>query len=95
MIAAVTDLDGRSTGAHRTWLDPDGFDVRRLGKARVDTPRRAMGGLLGHAVRFGSADDVLAAGEGIEKCCRYVVRCPPCRWPPRSRPTTLPPFCSR
>ena len=26
MIAAVTDLDGRLTGAHRTWLDPDGFD---------------------------------------------------------------------
>ena len=25
-----------------------------------------MGHLLGHAVRFGSADDVLAAGEGIE-----------------------------
>src|SRR5712671_2379373 len=66
MIAAVTDLDGRSTGAHRTWLDPEGFDARRLGKAPVDTPRRAMGGLLGHAVRFGAADDVLAAGEGIE-----------------------------
>ena len=66
MIAAVTDLDGRGTGAHRTWLDPEGFDARRLGKAPVDTPRRAMGGLLGHAVRFGAADDVLAAGEGIE-----------------------------
>ena len=61
MIAAVTDLDGRITGAHRTWLAPDGF-----GKAPVDTPRRAMGGLLGHAVRFGAADDVLAVGEGIE-----------------------------
>jgi hypothetical protein len=66
MIAAVTDLDDRSTGAHRTWLDPEGFDAGRLGKAPVDTPRRAMGGLLGHAVRFGAADDVLAAGEGIE-----------------------------
>ncbi len=61
MIAAVTDLDGRITGAHRTWLAPDG-----VGKAAVDTPRRAMGGLLGHAVRFGAADDVLAVGEGIE-----------------------------
>ncbi len=66
MIAAVTNLDGRSTGAHRTWLDPAGFDARRLGKAPVDTPRRAMGGLLGHAVRFSAAGDVLAAGEGIE-----------------------------
>jgi hypothetical protein len=66
MIARVTDLDGRITGAHRTWLDPDGFDPVRLGKAPIDTPRRAMGELLGNAVRFGLADDVVAAGEGIE-----------------------------
>ena len=61
MIASVTDLAGRLTGAHRTWLARDG-----TGKAPVDTPRRAMGGLLGHAVRFGRALDVMAAGEGIE-----------------------------
>ena len=61
MIAAVTDLRGRITGAHRTWLDPTGYD-----KAPIDTPRRAMGELLGHAVRFGIAHDVMAAGEGIE-----------------------------
>jgi hypothetical protein len=61
MIARVTDLDGRITGAHRTWLDPAG-----RGKAPIDTPRRAMGDLLGNAVRFGAANDVLAAGEGIE-----------------------------
>jgi hypothetical protein len=67
MIACVTDLDGRITGVHRTWLDPDGFDHVRLGKAPIDTPRRAMGDLLGNAVRFGAADDdVLVAGEGIE-----------------------------
>ena len=61
MIAAVTDFDGRITGAHRTWLAPDGS-----GKAPVDPPRKAMGDLLGHAVRFGDAQDVMAAGEGIE-----------------------------
>lgn len=61
MIASVTDLQGRITGAHRTWLAPDGS-----GKAAVTTPRRAMGNLLGHAVRFGAAKDVLAVGEGIE-----------------------------
>jgi len=61
MIAAVTDLSGAITGAHRTWLAPDG-----LGKAPIDTPRRAMGGLLGHAVRLGAGGDVFAAGEGIE-----------------------------
>ncbi len=57
---------GRITGVHRTWLNPDGFDRVRLGKAPIDTPRRAMGDLLGNAVRFGAVDDVLAAGEGIE-----------------------------
>ena len=61
MIAAVTDFDGRITGAHRTWLDPSGRD-----KAAIDTPRRAMGNLLGNGVRFDVARDVLAAGEGIE-----------------------------
>jgi hypothetical protein len=61
MIAAVTDLDGRLTGAHRTWLAPDG-----AGKALVDTPRRAMADLLGNSVRFGMPSDVMAAGEGIE-----------------------------
>jgi len=67
MVACVTDLDSRITGVHRTWLDPDGFDRVRLGKAPIDTPRRAMGDLLSNAVRFGFAnDDVLIAGEGIE-----------------------------
>lgn len=67
MIACVTNLNGRITGVHRTWLDPVGFDRIRLGKAPIDTPRRAMGDLLGNAVRFGAAnDDVLVAGEGIE-----------------------------
>jgi hypothetical protein len=61
LIAAVTDLAGRITGAHRTWLDPFGNK-----KAPVDTPRRAMGHLLGHGVRFGIATDVMAAGEGLE-----------------------------
>jgi len=61
MIASVIDLDGRITGVHRTWLSPEGS-----GKAPIDTPRRAMGDLLGHAVRFGMAHDVVAAGEGIE-----------------------------
>ncbi|SNS94152.1 DUF7146 domain-containing protein [Sphingopyxis indica] len=61
MIAAVTDLNGRITGAHRTWLDP-----QRPDKAPIETPRRAMGDLLGNAVRFGLGTEVMAAGEGIE-----------------------------
>ncbi|WP_420871200.1 DUF7146 domain-containing protein [Mesorhizobium jarvisii] len=61
MIASVTNLDGCQTGAHRTWLNASGTD-----KAPIETPRRAMGDLLGNAVRFGSPGDVMAAGEGIE-----------------------------
>jgi len=61
LIAAVTDLNSNITGAHRTWLAPDGSD-----KAPIDIQRKAMGDLLGHAVRFGIAGDVMAAGEGIE-----------------------------
>jgi hypothetical protein len=61
LIAAVTDLNGTVTGVHRTWLDPSG-----RGKAPVAQPRRALGCLLGHAVRFGPAGGVMAAGEGIE-----------------------------
>lgn len=66
MIAAVTDLGGTISGAHRTWLDPGGFSATTFGKAPIDTPRRAMGHLLGNAVRFGVAGEVMAAGEGIE-----------------------------
>ncbi len=77
LIAAVTDLEGRITGIQRTWLDPDGFDPLdpiRLGKAPLATPRRAMGLLLGHAVRFGTTaglegepvNGLLVAAEGIE-----------------------------
>ncbi|EHS52131.1 hypothetical protein PDO_4878 [Rhizobium sp. PDO1-076] len=65
LIAAVTDQAGTIAGVHRTWLDPDGE-----GKARVDDPRRALGGLLGNAVRFRfpvhGLVPVVAAGEGLE-----------------------------
>jgi hypothetical protein len=61
MIAAVTDGAGVLQGVHRTWLAPDG-----QGKADIATPRRAMGHLLGNAVRLSPCDEVLALGEGIE-----------------------------
>ena len=61
LLAAVTDLDGAITGVLRTWLARDGS-----GKAALATPRRSLGHLLGHGVRFGQATDVLAAGEGLE-----------------------------
>ncbi|MCP2138644.1 hypothetical protein J2S28_005768 [Rhizobium sp. SLBN-94] len=69
LIAAVTDAAGAITGVHRTYLSssphPDGVN-----KARVDDPRRALGGLLGNGVRFGfpvnAPVPVMAAGEGLE-----------------------------
>jgi hypothetical protein len=61
MIAAVTDQAGGITGVHRTWLARDG-----LGKAPIGMQRKAMGDLLGNAVRFGRPHEVMAAGEGIE-----------------------------
>ncbi|WP_119165627.1 DUF7146 domain-containing protein [Algihabitans albus] len=61
LLAAVTDLEGNITGVHRTWLDP-----AQPEKAPVDRPRKAMGRLLGHGVRFGKPRDVLTAGEGLE-----------------------------
>ncbi|MBL0965266.1 MAG: toprim domain-containing protein [Blastomonas sp.] len=61
LIASVTDAKDSLTGVHRTWLDPGG-----TAKAPVATPRRTMGHLLGHGVRFGPTGETMAAGEGIE-----------------------------
>ncbi|TQD33345.1 DUF7146 domain-containing protein (plasmid) [Rhodobacter capsulatus] len=61
LIAAVTDGAGGLQGVHRTWLAPDG-----KGKAAVKTQRRAMGHLLGNAVRLTPHDEILVVGEGIE-----------------------------
>lgn len=61
LLAAVTDFAGEIRGIQRTWLDPS-----RHGKAPIGTPRKAMGELHGHGVRFGTLSDVMAAGEGLE-----------------------------
>ncbi len=71
MIAAVTDLAGTVTGAHRTWMAPSGVD-----KAPVARPRRAMGRLLGNGVRFGPPASVMAAGEGIESTLSLMLAAP-------------------
>ena len=61
LLAAVTAHDGTITGILRTWLDR-----HRPAKASLADPRRAMGHLLGNAVRFGEVSAILAAGEGVE-----------------------------
>lgn len=71
LIAAVTGTDGMITGVHRTWLDRDG-----AAKAPIATPRRALGHLLGNAVRFGMASDVMIAGEGIETMLSLLCMLP-------------------
>jgi hypothetical protein len=60
LLAAATDIEGEIQGLQRIWLTRGGA------KAPVRSPRRAMGTLLGHAVRFGHVQDVLVAGEGLE-----------------------------
>jgi hypothetical protein len=61
LIAAVTDNSGKIMGIHRTFLDP-----ARNAKARVSSPRRSLGAILGNGVRFGAIRDVVLGGEGIE-----------------------------
>ena len=61
LLGVVTDVAGTLTGLQRTYLARDGS-----GKAPLADPRRAMGLLLGNAVRFGKPSVVMAAGEGIE-----------------------------
>ena len=63
LVAAVTTNDGELTGIHRTWLDP-----RAPTKASITHPRKALGPIHGHAVRFevGTNRALLLVGEGIE-----------------------------
>jgi phage/plasmid primase-like uncharacterized protein len=70
MLAAVTDLSGSITGVQRTWLTSDG------NLAPLEDPRRAMGELQGHGVRFGPPGPVLIAGEGIETMLSIRTLCP-------------------
>lgn len=70
LIAAVTDPSGAITGVHRTYLESSGLDPGGVGKAKVEDPRRALGNLLGNAVRFRfpvhGPVPVIVAGEGLE-----------------------------
>ncbi len=78
LVAAVTDTDETGSnravlGVQRTWLDR-----RRPAKAAVATPRRALGRIHGHAVRFGLPADgaLLLVGEGIETVLSVVTAVP-------------------
>ena len=81
LVAAVTGNDGDRSGesailgVQRTWLDP-----RRPAKAGVTNPRKALGRIFGHAVRFGAVPgDGLASlvvGEGIETVLSLITAVP-------------------
>ena len=71
LVAAVTGDDGAVCGVQRTWLDP-----RSPAKAGVAAPRKALGRIYGHAVRFGRPDETLLVGEGIETVLSLVTAVP-------------------
>ena len=69
----MTGSDGVTTGVQRTWLDP-----RSPAKAAIAAPRKALGRVYGHAVRFGRPADgaSLLIGEGIETVLSVVTAVP-------------------
>ena len=84
LVAAVTSNTGEHpgpgerpehaaiVGVHRTWLDP-----RHPAKADVSFPRKTLGRVHGHAVRFGEPDaGTLMVGEGIETMLSLVTAVP-------------------
>ena len=74
LVAAVTSPGGTLEGVQRTWLHPG-----RPAKAPVAQPRKALGRVHGHAVRFGApAGDgaILLVGEGIETVLSLVAAVP-------------------
>ena len=74
LVAAVTGCEGELVGIHRTWLDPC-----RPAKAGVPSPKKALGLIHGHAVRFAGAPEsasLLVVGEGIETVLSVLTALP-------------------
>ena len=73
MVAAVLDNTGTLKGIHRTWLDP-----QRPLKAAIPDPRKALGSIHNHGVRFGAPGPgaTLIVGEGIETVLSIVTALP-------------------
>ena len=63
LLAKITDNRGQITGCARTYLDPS-----TDGLAAIESPKRILGQLHGHAIRFcsGKARSDLIVGEGLE-----------------------------
>ncbi len=65
------------------------------GKAPVADPRKTMGAILGHAVRFGVPTEQMIIGEGIETMLSLRACLPACLSRPVRRPRTWQLSCSR
>lgn len=61
LLAAVHDNDGKFMAVNRIWIDR-----QCSGIALIPTPKKALGHLLGNAVRFGEPGTILIVGEGVE-----------------------------
>ena len=63
LLAKITDNRGQVTGCARTYLDPS-----TGGLAAIENPKRILGQLHGHAIRFwsGTSRSDLIVGEGLE-----------------------------
>ena len=73
LVAGVTTDAGALAGVHRTWLDP-----ARPAKARVADPKKALGPIHNHAVRFEGAPGsaLLVVAEGIETVLSVLTAIP-------------------
>ncbi|MDD9723578.1 toprim domain-containing protein [Sulfitobacter sp. PR48] len=63
LLAKITDNRGQITGCARVYLDPS-----TGGLAAIESPKRILGQLHGHAIRFwsGTSRNDLIVGEGLE-----------------------------
>ncbi|SEQ93527.1 DUF7146 domain-containing protein [Thalassovita taeanensis] len=63
LLAKITDNRGQITGCARVFLDPS-----TGGLAEIESPKRILGQLYGHAIRFwsGTSGSDLIVGEGLE-----------------------------
>lgn len=71
MVAAVLNAIGDLTGAHRTFLAPDGS-----GKAKIVMPRQSRGEIMGSFIRLALGSRLIVA-EGIESALSAWEARPP------------------
>ncbi|WP_027246188.1 DUF7146 domain-containing protein [Leisingera daeponensis] len=73
LLAKITDNRGQITGCARTYLDPS-----TGGLAAIESPKRILGQLHGHAIRFwsGTGRSDLIVGEGLENTLSVGIALP-------------------